>query len=173
MSNLKKDLGKVKAFVFDVDGVFSEDKIYLHPSGDMMRTMNIKDGFAVQYVLKKGYPVCIITGGSSESVKIRFQGLGVTDIYLKAFSKIDCFNDFIAKYDLKPEDIMYMGDDMPDYEIMKIVGMPVCPLDAVEDIKIISKYISDKKGGEGCVRDVIEQVLRLKGEWLGKESFIW
>jgi 3-deoxy-D-manno-octulosonate 8-phosphate phosphatase (KDO 8-P phosphatase) len=171
--NIKEGLSRVKAFVFDVDGVFSPDTVMLHPSGDMMRTMNIKDGYAVQYLVKQGYPVCIITGGASETVKQRFCKLGVTDIYLKAHNKMECFEDFIYKYDLASEEILYMGDDIPDSEVMKIVGFPTCPADAAEEIKEIVKYISDKKGGNGCVRDVIEQVLRLQGKWMQNEAFNW
>jgi 3-deoxy-D-manno-octulosonate 8-phosphate phosphatase (KDO 8-P phosphatase) len=173
MSNFKEDLSKVKAFVFDVDGVFATSKVILHPSGDMMRTMNIKDGYAVFYTIKKGYIICIISGGTSESVRIRFEKLGLTDIYLGSHNKVRDFKDFLSKHDLKPENILYMGDDLPDYEVMQMVGVPTCPSDAVEEIKSISSYISDKAGGEGCVRDVIEQVLRLQGKWMDGNAFNW
>jgi 3-deoxy-D-manno-octulosonate 8-phosphate phosphatase (KDO 8-P phosphatase) len=128
--NFKKLLGNVKAFAFDVDGVFSHN-VLLHPSGEIMRSMNIKDGFAVQYAIKKGYPIAIITGGRSEAVRERFKNLGVTDIYLSSACKIDDFEDFANKYQIEPRDILYMGDDLPDYEIMKRVGVPTCPADAV------------------------------------------
>ena len=173
MSNFKKNLIKVKAFVFDVDGVFSNSKVLLHPSGDMMRTMNIKDGYALFYTIRKGYPVGIISGGNSESVKTRFSRLGIADIYLKSTNKLKNLKDFMSKYDLQPENILYMGDDLPDYEVMKLVGFPTCPIDAVEEIKEISLYISDKAGGEGCVRDVIEQVLKLQGKWMDEDAFNW
>jgi 3-deoxy-D-manno-octulosonate 8-phosphate phosphatase (KDO 8-P phosphatase) len=173
MSNFKEDLTKVKAFVFDVDGVFSSSKVILHPSGDLMRTMNIKDGYAVFYTIKKGYIICIISGGNSESVRSRFQNLGVTDIYLGSHNKMNDYKDFLFKYDLNSENVLYMGDDLPDYEVMHLVGVPTCPSDAVEEIKAISSYISDKAGGEGCVRDVIEQVLRLQGKWMDGEAFSW
>lgn len=173
MGNFKEDLRKVKAFIFDVDGVFSSSKIMLHPSGDMMRTMHIKDGFACFYLIKKGYPVAIITGGNSESVRIRFQRLGIKDIFLKSSDKLKDYYSFINKYKLDPENILYMGDDLPDYPVMKKVGLPTCPADAVEEIKAISRYISDKNGGEGCVRDVIEQVLRVNGKWMNTEAFSW
>ncbi|MCB8995173.1 MAG: HAD hydrolase family protein [Bacteroidales bacterium] len=173
MSNFKEDLAKVKAFVFDVDGVFATSKVLLHPSGDLMRTMNIKDGYAVHYSLRKNYIICIISGGTSESVRTRFQKLGVTDIYLGSHNKMDDFRDFLFKYDLKAEDVLYMGDDLPDYEVMQIAGVPTCPSDAVEEIKSISSYISDKPGGEGCVRDIIEQVLRLHGKWMDGDAFSW
>lgn len=173
MAFFKEELVKVKAFAFDVDGVFAKSNFYLHPGGDMMRSMNIKDGYAVQLAVKKGFPIAIITGGRSESVKLRFNNLGVTDIYLNSFNKSDDFEDFYMQYNLKPDNILYMGDDIPDYGVMKTVGVPTCPSDAAEDIKAISKYISDKKGGEGCVRDVIEQVLRAQNKWLDGDAFKW
>ena len=173
MTNFKGDLRKVKAFIFDVDGVFATSKVLLHPNGELMRTMNIKDGFACFYLVKKGVPVAIITGGDSESVKTRFEKLGIKDIYMKSSDKLKDFQDFINKYGLKADEILYMGDDLPDYPVMKEVGFPTCPADAVEEVKAISSYISDKNGGEGCVRDVIEQVMRLNGQWMEGEAFIW
>jgi 3-deoxy-D-manno-octulosonate 8-phosphate phosphatase (KDO 8-P phosphatase) len=172
-TNFKEDLSKVKAFVFDVDGVFSTNNFLITPEGDFIRSMNIKDGYAVQLAVKKGYPVGIITGGTSESVRIRFNGLGVTDIYLGSSYKMDNFKDFLYKYDLTADEILYMGDDMPDYQIMSICGIPVCPADAAHDIKAISKYISDKNGGNGCVRDVIEQVMRAQQKWMEADAFQW
>jgi len=173
MSNFKEGLTKVKAFVFDVDGVFSSSKVILHHSGDLMRTMNIKDGYAVFYGIRKKYLFCIISGGTSESVRIRFQKLGMTDIYLGSHNKVNDLVEFMNKYNLEPENILYMGDDLPDYEVMQMVGVPTCPSDAVEEIRSVSSYISDKAGGEGCVRDVIEQVLRLQGKWMDSDAFSW
>ena len=132
--------------------------------------MNIKDGYAVQFAVKQGFPVAVITGGSSISVKIRFNDLGVTDIYLQSSNKFEDFNDFILKYGLDPQYVLYMGDDLPDLEVMMNTGIPTCPADSVEEIKSVSKYISGIKGGEGCVRDVIEQVLRAQGKWMDKEA---
>lgn len=173
MTNFKEGLRTVKAFVFDVDGVLSSPQVWLHPSGDLMRTMNTKDGYALQYAVKRGYPIGIITGGNTESVAMRFKGLGITDIYLGSSYKLDDLKDFLFKYDLKPEDILYMGDDLPDYEVMTKVGIPCCPSDAVEEIKSVAHYISPFAGGKGCARDVIEQVLRLHGRWMDGESFSW
>jgi 3-deoxy-D-manno-octulosonate 8-phosphate phosphatase (KDO 8-P phosphatase) len=173
MSNFKEELGKVSAFVFDVDGVLSNAKIILHPEQHLMRTMNIKDGFAIQYAVRKGYPVAIITGGNSKAVEQRFRNLGVTDIYLSSRNKQHDLSDFLSRTNLKHENILYMGDDLPDYPVMQEVGFPTCPADAVEEIKSISIYISDKAGGEGCVRDVIEQVLRLQGRWMEPDAFTW
>jgi 3-deoxy-D-manno-octulosonate 8-phosphate phosphatase (KDO 8-P phosphatase) len=172
VQNFKELLSAVKAFVFDVDGVFSNN-VLLHPTGELLRSMNIKDGFAVQYAVKKGYPIAIITGGNSEAVGERFKNLGIRDIYSKSQNKIEDFNDFLLRNQLKPSDILYMGDDLPDYEIMKIVGVPTCPADAVEEIKEIAVYISHKTGGEGCVRDVIQQVLRIQGNWMHPEALTW
>ena len=165
MSKIKEEMTNIKAFVFDVDGVFTNSFAYLHPSGDLMRSMNTKDGYAVRCAVDTGYPVAIISGGKSESVRNRFQGLGVTDIYLGTSDKVEDFEDFMCKYSLKPDEILYMGDDMPDYLVMKQVGFPTCPTDAVEEIKSISKYISPYDGGCGCVRDVIEQVMRVQDNW--------
>lgn len=165
MTNFKEDLQSVKAFAFDVDGVFTNGKIYLFSENEFVRAVNIKDGFALQYAVKKGYPVAVITGGNSEIVKKRFEALGITDIYLNSSDKLDHFKDFYHKYNLAPESILYMGDDLPDYDVMKKCGIPTCPADAAVEIKSISNYISNYNGGEGCVRDVIEQVLRLKNDW--------
>lgn len=173
MSNFKEELRKVKAFAFDVDGVLSSQTMPLHPSGEPMRTVNIKDGYAIQLAVKKGYPIAIITGGKTEAVKMRFKSLGITDIYLGSYIKKDNFDDFIYKYSLDPENVLYMGDDLPDYEVMSMVGFPTCPADAVTEIKQISKYISNLNGGDGCVRDIIEQVLRLHNKWMDGDAFQW
>jgi 3-deoxy-D-manno-octulosonate 8-phosphate phosphatase (KDO 8-P phosphatase) len=173
MTNFKEGLKAVRAFVFDVDGVLSSPEVYLHPSGELMRSMNTKDGYALQYAVKRGYPIAIITGGTSESVRQRFRVLGITDIYLASSDKGADFTGFLIKYDLIPEEVLYMGDDLPDYEVMKRAGVPCCPADAVEEIKSVAQYISPYGGGKGCARDVIEQVLRLQGRWMDGEAFLW
>jgi len=172
MPNFKELLPRIKAFAFDVDGVFSGN-IYITNSGEQLRSMNMKDGYAIQFAVKKGFPIAIITGGNSEAIKHRFNGLGVTDIYMKSSSKIEDYNDFLSKYSLNAEEVMYMGDDIPDYEVMSKTGVPVCPSDAAEEIKQISLYISNIKGGQGCVRDVLEQVLRVQGKWMDAHAFKW
>ncbi len=172
-TNFKEDLRNIKAFAFDVDGVLSNPEVYLSAEGELLRSMNTKDGYALQYAVKRGYPIAIITGGRTESVGVRFRTLGITDIYLGASNKMDDFEDFRFKYHLEPEEILYMGDDLPDFEVMKICGVACCPSDAVEEIKSISAYISHLSGGKGCVRDIIEQVLRLHGRWLDGEAFSW
>ena len=173
MSSINYDLNKIKAFVFDVDGVLSCDVIPLHPNGDPMRTVNIKDGYALQLAVKKGYQVAIITGGYTEAVKIRFSRLGITHIYMKSAVKIHDYQDFLAKTGLQPEEVMYAGDDIPDYEVMKLGGLPVAPADAAPEIKRIAKYISHKNGGEGVARDIIEQTMKAQGVWMGDEAFGW
>ena len=173
MGNFKELLSKVKAFAFDVDGVFSKSNFFLDTDGEYVRSMNIKDGFATQLAVKKGYPIAIITGGNSESVRKRFKDLGVTDIYMASSYKLDDLKDFLFKYDLKADEVLYMGDDLPDYEVMKTVGIPTCPADAAVEIQEISAYISDKKGGKGCVRDVVEQVMRAQGTWMSEDSLKW
>lgn len=173
MSNFKEKLNNIKAFVFDVDGVFTDGQVYLMPGNEFVRAMNIKDGYAIQHCVKMGYPIGIISGGSSEEVRKRFVNLGVTDIYLKSFHKWDDYEDFRFKYSLEHEEILYMGDDVPDFPVMEKVGVPTCPADACDEIKHLSSYISEKNGGQGCVRDVVEQVLRLHGKWLNNEAFKW
>lgn len=173
MSSINYDLNKIKAFVFDVDGVLSCDVIPLHPNGDPMRTVNIKDGYALQLAVKKGYQVAIITGGYTEAVRIRFSRLGITHIYMKSAVKLKDYQDFLEKTGLQPEEVMYAGDDIPDYEVMKFVGLPVAPADAAPEIKRIAKYISHKNGGQGVARDVIEQTMKAQGVWMGDEAFGW
>lgn len=168
------NLNSIKALIFDVDGVLSTDVMQLSPEGDPVRTVNVKDGYALQLAVKRGLHICIITGARVASVRKRFEGLGIKDVYIASAVKINDFNDFIGKYDLKPEEILYMGDDIPDYQIMERVGLPVCPADAVPEIKSLSKYVSPVKGGYGCVRDVVEQVMKVKGMWLSDEhAFGW
>uniref|UniRef100_UPI0040269C59 KdsC family phosphatase n=1 Tax=Butyricimonas virosa TaxID=544645 RepID=UPI0040269C59 len=161
MKLFKEELKKVEAFAFDVDGVFSRHEMNITPEGDLIRTSCTKDGYAMMYCTKKGYPVCIISGGQAPGVRERFEKLGVKDVYLGVANKVEVLNEFLQKYNLNPENVMYMGDDIPDYNVMKIVGMPVCPSDACEEIKAIARYISDTPGGLGCVRDVVAPSIRL------------
>lgn len=174
MSGILYDLTKIKALAFDVDGVLSSSTIPLYPTGEPMRMINIKDGYAIQLAVKLGYKIAIITGGNTESVRKRFEGLGVPDIYMGAKVKLPIFNDWMAKYGLDYENVLFMGDDIPDMEIMQTSCLSACPADAAIDIKGISQYVSPYKGGEGCARDVIEQVLRANGDWISdKRAFGW
>ena len=168
----KEKLNNIKAFAFDVDGVFS-DMLMLHPSGELMRTMNVKDGYAVQYACRKGYPVAIITGGNTESIRIRFAALGVNDIYLKSSDKIHNLRDFAERNRISLDEILYMGDDIPDIEVMRYSGVSACPADAVVEIKETADYISPKGACKGCVRDVIEQTLRVQGRWMEADAHKW
>ena len=158
--NFKEKLKFVKAMVFDVDGVLSTSHIPLYPNGEPMRVISTKDGYALHHAHKKGIPLAIITGGATEAIEVRFRGLG--------------FEEFMQKYHLQSDEILYMGDDIPDYECMKMAGITACPADAAPEIKAISDYISDKCGGMGCVRDVVEQVLKAQGLWMSDaEAFGW
>jgi len=169
MGFFKEELSNVKAFVFDVDGVLSSDTSSLNEEGDPVRTANVKDGFAIRNALEFGYPIGIITGGYIERVRFRYEKLGVKFYYDKVRNKVDCLNDFLAKINVDKKNVLYMGDDLVDYQVMSLVGIPTCPKDAVNDIKKISKYISNKNGGEGCVRDVIEQTLRAQKKWFTQD----
>ncbi|MFW6246217.1 MAG: KdsC family phosphatase [Tangfeifania sp.] len=169
MTFFKEELKKVKAFVFDVDGVLSKDTSPLNEDGDPVRTANVKDGFAIRNAILFGYPVAVITGGYIERVPKRYQRLGVKYFYNDARDKVVCLNDFLNKTGIDAENVLFMGDDLVDYTAMKKVGVPVCPQDAVSDIKAISKYVSQKNGGEGCVRDIIEQTLRAQNRWFTDE----
>jgi 3-deoxy-D-manno-octulosonate 8-phosphate phosphatase (KDO 8-P phosphatase) len=158
-------LKDITTFVFDVDGVLTNGNILVTENGEQLRQFNIKDGYAMQLAIKKGYQMAVITGAKTHAVKLRLLGLGVKDIYLNASYKMPLFLDFITKNGLNPEEILYVGDDLPDQEIMERVAIAVAPADAVQEIKDISNYISPFKGGEGVVRDVIEKVLKVQGNW--------
>jgi len=164
----KEIMPQITTFIFDVDGVLTDGTIQVLENGDMIRNMNIKDGYALKTAVDAGYKVCIISGGSSEGVRIRLKRLGLTDVYLGAHNKIHQFEEIISKYQLKTDEILYMGDDIPDYPVMKLVGLACSPKDAAPEIQSISHYISQKKGGKGCARDVIEQVLKVQGKWGGE-----
>ena len=167
MANSYKELmNDIKAFIFDIDGVLTDGTVHIAEDGQLLRQMNIKDGYAMKVAIDKGYPVCIISGGSNEGVRIRLQNLGIKDVYMATPDKVEKFHEICDAYQLKPEHILYMGDDIPDYLVMQKVGLPTCPQDAVQEIKGVSKYISHANGGKGAVRDVIEQVLKVQGKWM-------
>lgn len=164
-ANFKTKLKDITTLMFDIDGVMTDGKVYFFSDGTPIRNLNNKDGYAIQLAAKKGYQVVVITGGSSEIVREALLRLGVHYVFLKQHDKLSCYKDFIAEHSLKDEEVLYMGDDLPDHEVMQRVGIACCPNDAATEIKELSIYISDKKGGEGCVRDVIEQVMRARGNW--------
>jgi len=173
MTNYKENLKKITTLIFDYDGVMTDGTLVLQHEGQPLRSANVKDGYALQLAIKLGYNIVIISGGYSKSVENRFGSLNIKDVYLSVKDKLSVFQEHIKNNNIKPEEVVYMGDDIPDYRVMKAVGIPVCPADASEEIKDISVYISDKKGGNGCVRDIIEQVLKVQGKWMTDESFFW
>ena len=168
------NLKDVKAIIFDVDGVLSCETITMSSDGEPLRTANIKDGYAIQLAQKLGLRIAIMTGGKTEAVRIRYEALGLQDIYMSCAIKVNTYNDFVNKYGYDHNEVIYVGDDIPDLEVMRLVGCPCCPKDACSEIKEISLYVSDKEGGKGCGRDIIEQVLRAKDMWMkDSKAFGW
>lgn len=164
--NYKELLKEITTFILDVDGVLTNGKILVTSKGKMLREMNTKDGFIIKYALDKGFKIFIISGGTNKGVKERLKDLGIEEIFLGEHTKKDTYEKLIKKYNLKRNEIVYMGDDIPDIPVMKKIGVPCCPNDAVPDVKQMSIYISKKNGGQGCVRDIIEQTLRVQNKWL-------
>lgn len=164
MNYLEKFL-QIQTFIFDVDGVLTNNEILVTEGGEMLRVMNIRDGYAMKQALKNGFRIAIITGGKSMGVVQRLGNLGIRDIFTGIEDKLAVYEDLLEKYELIEEQILYLGDDLPDYHVMRRVGLPVCPADAVPEIKAIAQYISPLKGGEGCVREVIEKVMKLRNCW--------
>lgn len=160
-----QQLEKITTFIFDVDGVLTNGDIIASDSGEYLRTFNIKDGYALQLAVKKNYQVAIISGGSGQAMQKRFEGLGITEVFLGASDKVAVYQKLVHKYQLEPEQVLYMGDDIPDLKVMQLVGLPTCPADAVPEIKAISSYISPYNGGQTAVRDIIEKVLRVQHQW--------
>jgi 3-deoxy-D-manno-octulosonate 8-phosphate phosphatase (KDO 8-P phosphatase) len=164
----KEIMPKITTFIFDIDGVLTNGVVTIFPDGEMVRNMNIKDGYALKAAVNAGFNVCIISGGTNEAVRSRFEALGITQVYLGSQNKLIPFNEYINTHNIHPSEILYMGDDIPDYPVMKKVGLPCCPKDAAPEIQKIASYVSHKKGGTGCARDVIEQVLKVQDKWNGK-----
>ena len=161
----KEILPNITTFIFDVDGVLTDGSVTLLPDGSQIRKMSTRDGYALQLAIKKGYNIIIISGGKNEQVRTRLSGLGIKMIYLGIHDKVDKLEDILLENNISRDNIVYMGDDMPDYDIMKEVGLATCPKDACSDIREISDYISPFNGGEGCVRDIIEQTMKVHGKW--------
>lgn len=173
MKNLE-NISKIKCFIFDYDGVLSDGKVYMLPDGEGLRCSSVKDGYAIHHAVRQGYRVAVISGGTGINMQKRLNYIGVKDVFLGASSKIDTFDDYLISNDLNTEEVLYMGDDIPDYEVMKKSGIAACPSDASVEIKRICHYISPFKGGNGCVRDVIEQVMKSQGKWMDSETaFKW
>lgn len=166
--NYKTKLKQITTLVFDVDGVMNEGKVILSSSGEMVRTMNTRDGFALRYALKKGFNICIITAGNSPMVKDRLNYLGIKDVFLEVNNKLEVLKNYCNQNNINIDDVLYVGDDIPDFECIKAAGIGACPKDAANEIRIISDYISHFKGGEGCVREIIEQVMKEQKIWLNE-----
>ena len=156
----------ITTFILDVDGVLTDSSVHVTSTGEMLRTMNIRDGYAMKAAVDSGYRVSVISGGTNEGVRVRLQNLGITDVHLGAGDKVRVFEEYLLKYGLSPDQVLYMGDDIPDYHVMKKVGLPVCPKDAAPEIRGLSRYVSHYEGGRGAVRDVIEQVMKVQGKWM-------
>lgn len=170
------DLTRIKALIFDVDGVLSTTVMDLSETGDPVRTVNVKDGYSLQLAVKQGLKIAIITGARVQSLRKRFEALGIPDedIYIASKVKIRDYEDFMQRYGLKPEEVLYMGDDIPDYQIMQQCGLPCCPADACPEIVSLSRYVSPYDGGRGCVRDVVEHVMKVQHLWMqDSHAFGW
>ena len=164
--NYKTLLNNVRAFVFDVDGVMTNGKVMITSEGEMYREMDTRDGFALKYALLKGFKIGIISGGTNEGVRKRLELLGVNKVYLGIHEKDIAFDDFVSTFNINPDQVLYMGDDVPDVPVMEKVGVSTCPQDALPDVKRVVDYVSHKKGGDGCVREIVEQVMRVQDKWV-------
>lgn len=173
MEIYKKKLTNIKTFVFDIDGVVASIKVVVAPDTEPYRVMNVRDGFAMQLAVKKGFNIAIISGAKSEALLQRFTYLGINDVFLGVHNKLDKFHQYIKEKNIDKDTVLYMGDDLPDYQIMQEVGLPTCPANACHEIKSAAQYISDIEGGEGCVRDVIEQVLKAQELWFDIDALTW
>ncbi len=170
MSNLFQP---ITTFIFDYDGVMTDGKVYSDHDGHPWRATNVKDGYALQLASKLGYNVAVISGAICPSMEVRMNSLGVTDVFTGVPNKVLKLNEYMAEKGLKQEEIVFMGDDIPDIRVMQSVGLAACPADAADEVKAISAYISPKEGGKGCVRDLIEQVLKTHGKWMSAEAYSW
>ena len=171
--NYKEKLKKINTLIFDYDGVLTDGTVITTENGDQLRSGHVRDGYALHLALKKGYNIAVISGGTSDSISLRLKTLNLTDIFIRVSNKIVVFNQYIKQKNVDASQVMYMGDDIPDYKVMQMAGLPVCPADAAEEIKSISKYISSYKGGHGCVRDIIEQLMKIQGTWMNDDAFEW
>lgn len=174
MSKIAYDLTKIRGIVFDVDGVLSPSTIPMNDHGVPQRMANLKDGYALQLAVKKGFKIAIITGADTESIRVRFNALGITDIYLKAAEKLPVLSEWLGRVGLKPEEVAYVGDDIPDIRPMESVGLAVAPADAAVDVKAVAGFISTRDGGHGVARELLEEVMRAQGLWMtSAEAFGW
>jgi 3-deoxy-D-manno-octulosonate 8-phosphate phosphatase (KDO 8-P phosphatase) len=173
MESFLTKLKDITTFIFDVDGVLTDGSVFVTETGEQSRAFNIKDGYALQLAVKCGYNVCAISGSRSKTAIYRLNSLGITDVFIGAHVKVNKFKDYLESKHILPNNVLYMGDDIPDLGVMKLAGLPVCPADAVEEIKAVSQYVSPLGGGKGCARDVIEKVLKVQDKWMSEESYSW
>ncbi len=173
MESYLNKLKDITTFIFDVDGVLTDGSVSVAENGEQTRSFNIKDGYALQLAVKCGYNVCAVSGSRSKSALYRLNSLGVKDVYMGIHTKIEKVKIYLEERSIIFSNVLYMGDDIPELEVMKIVGLPVCPADAVEEIKAVSMYVSPLAGGKGCARDIIEKVLKVQGKWLNEEAYSW
>ena len=173
MESFLSKLQHITTFVFDVDGVLTDGSVFVTESGEQSRAFNIKDGYALQLAVKCGYNVCAISGSRSKSAIHRLNSLGITDVYMGVNTKATKFKVYLEEKHIHATNVLYMGDDIPDISVMKLAGLPVCPADAVEEIKALSAYVSPYPGGKGSARDVIEKVLKIQGKWMSEEAYSW
>ena len=172
MDNYKQRLGIIKVFIFDVDGVLTNGDVYMIDD-QLVRVFNSRDAYAIQYAIKNGYKIFVITGGRNKAVKERLEDLGVTEVRMQASNKIKVYDELREQYGFSDAQVLYMGDDIPDYQVMEVVGVSACPQDAAVEIKAMADYQSPYNGGRHCVRDVIEQTLRVKGVWFNDKAHLW
>lgn len=171
--NYKETLKKINTLIFDYDGVLTDGTVLTTENGEQLRTGHVRDGYALHLALKNGYNIAIISGGTSNSINKRLETLNLNDVFIGVSNKVETFNKYLEQKNVDKSQVLYMGDDIPDYKVMQLAGLAVCPADAAEEIKSISKYISSYKGGHGCVRDIIEQLMRIQGTWMNKDAFEW
>lgn len=173
MNEWEKRLKNVNTLIFDYDGVMTDGTVYMDSNGDPLRTSNVKDGYALQLAGKLGYHLAVISGAVVTNITKRLNMLGVQDVYTGIPDKVVKLEEYMEQYGLKPEQIVYVGDDIPDIKVMRRVGVAACPADAAPEVREICHYISERRGGQGCVRDIIEKILKLQGKWMTAEAFSW
>ncbi|MCX6245387.1 MAG: 3-deoxy-D-manno-octulosonate 8-phosphate phosphatase [Bacteroidetes bacterium] len=173
MTNYKSLLKNISTFIFDYDGVLTDGSVITLDDGEAYRVTNVKDGYALQLAVKKGYRVAVISGAKADCMIHRLKALQIKDIFLGVENKLEVFEQYIRDNELEPEHILFMGDDIPDYQVMLKAGIATCPADAAEEIRAVARYISNAQGGKGCVRDVIEQVLKIQGNWMDHDGYHW
>ncbi|MBC7411616.1 MAG: 3-deoxy-D-manno-octulosonate 8-phosphate phosphatase [Bacteroidia bacterium] len=171
--NIKQIFNNITTFIFDFDGVITDGNVLITAQGDFLRSMNSKDSFALQHAVKQGYNVAIITGGASANVVESMRMLGITDVYLRSYDKLSVYNDYITERGLTHNEVLYMGDDLPDYPVLLKVAAKTCPHNAVHEVRAICNYVSIQLGGHGAVRDVIEQVMRTQSKWVNDDVYHW